>query len=651
MYLILFVLCLFFVTGEFLGAWFEYSHWRKSTRIRRPGLNELRRDQCPRFFVAEGTYARPKRKGFDWSKVPIQFPIKEYTKPSPWTPSPPPRIEVEPPRLNESDLSIQEGRRNAIKRTFERAWTNYRMHAWKADELKPLTAKPANPFGGWGATLIDSLDTLWIMGMHTEFQEAVEAVASISFAPNPTNSESSSASQPVNVFETIIRYIGGLLSAYEISGCQYESLLEKAVEIGDMMYLAFDTPSHMPFNSWDPIAGSLGKAQVQGRGGQFSAPLATIGTLSLEFTKLSMLTGDMKFYDTANRMANLFEDSQMHTSIPGLWPKTVDLTQILPVDAQPSLEGNSYQERVEKAFQASDTFSMGGESDSAYEYILKMAMLLGPDNPASMRYLRMYERFVEAQVKNGMYFRPLAPRNPDILLLGSVMRRSGRRDGVLVPSMEHLACFAGGMLGLGSRRLTKLESGTSTINSTDGFKPEDSLQQNHLDLAQRVTDGCAWSYAQTPTGIAPESFRAYPCSLSSASRGECLWDGTSPTEETNVPAGFSSILDARYHLRPEALESIFYMYRLTGQHYLQDVAWEMFQAIDAATSTEYGNAEIENVNQKDGGGKANKMESFWMAETLKYLYLLFEAQDGPKWKWSLEDWVFNTEAHPLRVPR
>lgn len=110
--------------------------------------------------------------------------------------------------------------------------------------------------------------------------------------------------------------------------------------------------------------------------------------------------------------------------------------------------------------------------------------------------------------------------------------------------------------------------------------------------------------------------------------------------------GFVNSQDPSYSLRPEAIESPFYMYRISGETKYQDTAWDIFQAIESQTRASFGNARIANVFQKDGP-KEDVMESFWLAETLKYLYLLFSETDLV----SLNDWVFNTEAHPFRIPK
>jgi mannosyl-oligosaccharide alpha-1,2-mannosidase len=95
--------------------------------------------------------------------------------------------------------------------------------------------------------------------------------------------------------------------------------------------------------------------------------------------------------------------------------------------------------------------------------------------------------------------------------------------------------------------------------------------------------------------------------------------------------------------RPEALESVFYMHRITGSPYWRRAGWTMISSILKHTRTSLAHSAIDDVT-KTSPKHTDSMESFWLAETLKYAWLLFEDED----KWSLDEWVFNTEAHPLR---
>ena len=86
--------------------------------------------------------------------------------------------------------------------------------------------------------------------------------------------------------------------------------------------------------------------------------------------------------------------------------------------------------------------------------------------------------------------------------------------------------------------------------------------------------------------------------------------------------------------RPEAIESIFILYRITGDISLRDAAWKMFQNIDKATRTDVAHAAIQDVRDSPLQ-KSDRMESFWLAETLKYFYLIFSDWNVV----NLDEWV------------
>lgn len=97
--------------------------------------------------------------------------------------------------------------------------------------------------------------------------------------------------------------------------------------------------------------------------------------------------------------------------------------------------------------------------------------------------------------------------------------------------------------------------------------------------------------------------------------------------------------------RPEAIESVFYLYRITGDPSYQDRAWGMFQSIVNATRTDIANAAMDDC-MATPPVLQDRMESFWLAETLKYFFLIFSDPDVI----SLDEWVLSTEAHPLKRP-
>jgi mannosyl-oligosaccharide alpha-1,2-mannosidase len=501
-------------------------------------------------------------------------------------------------------------RRNAVKEAIRHSWEGYREKAWKHDELAPATGGYRTTLGGWALTLVDSLDTLWLAGMKREFEEAVQVVAEIDF--------STTTQLPINVFEITIRHLGGLLGAYDVSKGKSPLLLEKAQQLGDMLYGAFDTPNHMPITSWSRIG--PGTEVASGR-----ALIAEIGTLSLEFTRLSQLTGDPRYFDAVQRIADCLESQQNHTKIPGLFPDIVNARECYFGDGV--------------------LFSLGGSADSVYEYFPKQWQLLGG---ASDQYRRLYET-AKQPMKDHVLFRPMIPTSDDILLAGvSHVKIPGRPE--LLPQVQHLSCFAGGMFALAAKLFDM---------------PED------IETARKLVNGCFWAYKQTATGLMPEKFTAMTCMHDDSL---CIWSKIkwassllhynshdnvpsdkhlSPSElmaakaeRLRLPLGIPTIASRNYELRPEAIESIFILYRITGDESLRDIAWEMFQSTTSATRSEYGFSSIEDVTRMDSR-KTDKMESFWLAETLKYFWLIFEDQGVL----SLDEWVFNTEAHAFKLGR
>lgn len=210
----------------------------------------------------------------------------------------------------------------------------------------------------------------------------------------------------------------------------------------------------------------------------------------------------------------------------------------------------------------------------------------------------MYRTALDSATKYH-FFRPKNPGNQDILFPGSLEAR-GNEQPALRTEVQHLACFVGGMVGLGAR-----------INDS----PEE------LATAIRLTEGCFWAYQNTASGIMPEIFYVDKC----PSEGSCEWTDKGHVEPGHE-YGFTQLSDTSYQLRPEAIESIFIMYRITGDPIWQEKGWNMFQAIMKHTTTPIANARISDVTNANPD-QVDSMESFWLAETLKYFYLLFSEPD------------------------
>ncbi|OAL46285.1 seven-hairpin glycosidase [Pyrenochaeta sp. DS3sAY3a] len=539
-------------------------------------------------------------KPFNWAKVPIKNRVESY-EPLPTTaPKELPRIQFDFKEEDATAKNIREARREDVRKQFFKCWKNYRSYAWMHDEIRPISGEVTDHFGGWAATLIDALDTLYIMGFEEEFSSAVADIEQIDFGYTDL--------ERINVFETNIRHLGGLLSAYELSGDK--RLLAKAAEVGEMLYHAFDTPNHMPITRWDFRAAGEGKPQIADE----QVLLAEIGSMSMEFTRLSQLTSDPKWFDAVTRITRLLEDQQSKTHLPGMWPIVVN---------------------ARNADFTEDTgFTLGSMSDSTYEYFGKMYALLGGQDYI---YRKLYEASMDTAIKHAL-FRPSTPEDSDLLMSGFV-----RVEGSSVhvdPEMQHLACYTGGMFALGGKIFQK---------------------EDHVKIGRKIADTCVWGYKASPAGIMPEVSHLLKC----ANTTDCHWDEkawhdavqlkSDQSKEKDplrnianlrLPSGFTAIDDRRYVLRPEAIESVFIMYRITGEQQWQAAAWDMWTAIQRSTDTDIGNSALMDISA-DSPPRIDSMESFWMAETLKYFYLVFSEPHVI----SLDDWVFNTEAHPFRIPK
>ncbi|KAH9876840.1 hypothetical protein IAQ61_002201 [Plenodomus lingam] len=573
-------------------------------------------------YMNDATHNLRAEQSYDWRTAPFINKIKSYIPLPSGQPRDLPRIQSKDFPETRAERKQRERRRNYVREEFKVVWESYRVLAWKQDELLPVSGGGTEAFGGWGATLVDSLDTLWIMGLKEQFHEALDAVATIDFGTTDLNA--------ISVFETTIRYLGGFLSAYDLS--QEPMLLEKAIQVGEMIYRAFDTANHMPLGSLDIEAAKV--AERTEFENEYSLCFACLGSLTMEFTRLAQITSEPKYYDIVARVSLLLEREQSNTKLPGLWPTTFNPTTQL--------------------FNSSNRFSIGALADSTYEYFPKMHALLGGLDPI---YESMYTT-AATKIDQHLIFRPMVPNadhGENILVSGDASVWSTDVPN-LDPQGQHLTCFIGGMFALAGR-LFNLPA--------------------QVTLGAKLTNGCIHAYASMPSGIMPETFSMLPC----ADRASCPWNQTRWDEavsgETRESVPGFIIQDARYLLRPEAIESVFVMYRATGNRVYLNHAWDMFVAIVRASRTRYANGQVKNVlrtsqdprttpttttaaatatstdttdaisDPNQASNIEDKMESFWTAETLKYFYLIFSRPDMI----SLDEWVFNTEAHPFRRPQ
>jgi mannosyl-oligosaccharide alpha-1,2-mannosidase len=547
---------------------------------------------------------------FLWRDLPVRYPAAEIRQMPAGLPYKLPTIQ--PANLKASRFSRwgQNSRQSAVKETFERCWRSYQHLAWAADGLAPLSGMPTNAQGEWSAMLLENLDTLWIMGMHEDFEKAVAAVTQINFQ---------ATSPEINTHHVNVRLLGGLLAAYDLS--TDGRLLEKCIEVGDMLYSAFDTPNRMPIIHWDIHRAARQEEQLA----EENVLAAELGSFTLEFIRLSQITGDSKYFDAAQRVMELFDRRQESTKLAGLWPDFVNARAEL-------FDG--------------DVYTLGADGNSLYKVLPRAYALLGGQMPM---YRRLYERATFAAAGHNL-FRPMNPDDKDVLLSGTVhvfMTQNGKPRTHLESQVRYQSCFAGGMFALGGA-LFNIPA--------------------HKRIAHKLVDGCIWAHEAMPLGIMPEVFDMVPC----ASQMHCPWNEWHwkqeawkksnslqpeiiPDQNVNtfiqdhgLPKGFIGISDTTSKLRPDVIESMFILYRMTGREDLLDKAWDMFQALQNASQTMHGNAAIIDVTFGDKPPiLSDSMPNFWISETLKYFYLMFSSSDLI----SLDEYIFNAGGHPLKRPR
>jgi mannosidase alpha-like ER degradation enhancer 2 len=406
------------------------------------------------------------------------------------------------------------------------SWHGYERYAWGHDELEPVRKAGHD----WYAesllmTPVDALDTLTLAGLTAEAERARRLILTRLSFDRDLN---------VKTFEVTIRLLGGLLSAYQLTGDA--GLLRLAEDLGTRLLPGFDSPTGMPYMYVNLRTGKASGAR--------SNP-AEIGTLLLELGTLSKLTGKPVFYDKPKKA--LLELARRRSAI-GLVGEEID---------------------VETGEWTSRASHVGGGIDSYYEYLVKCARFFGDADCARI--------WGESRVALDRY---LADELPTGLWYGQADMDSGARTA-------------------------------SEFGALHAFLPAVLVFAGDVPRARRLADSCfrMWNLK----GVEPEllDYRAM------------------------------RILSPGYRLRPEIIESTFFLYRATHNQRYQDMGRTFLEALVRRCRTDAGFTVLTDVAART---KGDLMPSYFLAESLKYLYLLF----APDETLDLDRVVFNTEAHPLR---
>ena len=164
-----------------------------------------------------------------------------------------------------------------VRAVAARAFDGYAEHAWGRDELRPVSNRSRDNWGGLAVTMVDSLDTLLLMGLTEHYKRARDWL--VDNLPARLG-----AAVDVPFFEVVIRCLGGLLGAHTLSGDA--ALIDLAEQLGDRLLRAFDSPSGLPFCT---VNLAHGNASCPRSDFGYSIPLAELGSVQLEFGALAVL--------------------------------------------------------------------------------------------------------------------------------------------------------------------------------------------------------------------------------------------------------------------------------------------------------------------------------------------------------------------------
>ncbi|KIO32175.1 glycoside hydrolase family 47 protein, partial [Tulasnella calospora MUT 4182] len=327
------------------------------------------------------------------------------------------------------------------------------------------------------------------------------------------------------------RYFGGLLSAYAYT--KDPQLLKKAKELGDTLLLALNTTSGYP---------------------KFS-----------EYKYLAHLTGNKTYYEKVRGLPVILDSINQVEHIREMMHAQIDPTTNLLAAFW----------NIENGMIATRKFSIGALADSGYEYILKQYLLTGKTEKKA---LDMYLTVAQGIIDNLLYISPERG-----LLFATDIDGPGKGQPSYV--YEHLSCFLPGLFALGAHSLD--------------LSPEE--RQLHLWIADGLTQTCYISYADQTSGLGPEEMQFVRTSTLWYPQYK-IWKKSSAARQSGaVPPGVKLAKDLRpeksgpkrdyrnrrdaYLLRPETVESIFIMWRVTGDEVWRERGYEIFKAIERHTKT------------------------------------------------------------------
>jgi mannosyl-oligosaccharide alpha-1,2-mannosidase len=291
--------------------------------------------------------------------------------------------------------------RAAAEKIFTTTYAAYKEFAFGHDELLPVSKSFTDDLGGWGASLVDAMGTMLVMGLTDLFDQTLNFTSQIDFDVPPSGAI-------ISVFETTIRFVGGLLSAYELSGEQHPILVAKAKQVADKLAFAWIGDNVIPYGH---INFTDNTPQIA------ITNIAEAGTLAIEWTTLSKFTGNATYGNLA--LESLTHIASLADPLPGLAAQDID-------PATGEFDG-AY-------------VSWGGGSDSYFEYLLKYTRLSNTNNDL---FADTWKTAVDSSIRTLL----------KTSTVGDHFYLADEDNGQIIHVGSHLACFFPGNWLLGGKLL------------------------------------------------------------------------------------------------------------------------------------------------------------------------------------------------------
>ncbi|KAJ7611556.1 glycoside hydrolase [Mycena polygramma] len=362
------------------------------------------------------------------------------------------------------DFSADVEKRDAVVAAFKHAWLAYERDAMGDDEYHPITRKGTNltAAGGIGYTVIDSIDTMLIMGLDDEYARARQWVASSMSFDRDAN---------FNTFETTIRVLGGLLSAYELTDGD-QLYLDRAIDLADRLLPVFDTPSGLPTSQVN-LAHRLGVADPDNR---CLVSTAEASTLQLEFRYLGFLTDNFDYWDKAENVMKVIRRARLPN---GLTP--------------------IFMSSAAGKFMTSD-IRLGSRGDSYYEYLLKQ--YLQTDSTETI-YRDMYADSMQAIHENLIERSKSGNLTITIEVHPKRLAYNNQISWVRTRKQDHLVCFLGGSLMLGATTAGAFSPHQEPVSVPPKKSQLSDVGQRDWTTGVALIETCVDTY-RTKSGLAPE---------------------------------------------------------------------------------------------------------------------------------------------------